>query len=111
MKNKNMNYHYKTMDSEVGKLKLIATDKGLAAILWENDKPYRVPLSPISENKKHPVLQETEKQLKEYFAGKRNTFPLKVDPQGTDFQNKGWQALLTIPFGETRSYGQIARQI
>jgi methylated-DNA-[protein]-cysteine S-methyltransferase len=106
-----MNYHYKIMDSEVGKLKLVATDKGLAAILWENDHPRRVRLGPVSENKKHPVLQETEKQLNEYFAGKRNRFSVKLDPRGTDFQNKVWQALRTIPFGETRSYGQIARQI
>jgi methylated-DNA-[protein]-cysteine S-methyltransferase len=106
-----MNYHYKIMDSVVGKLKLVATDKGLAAILWENDNPRRVRLSPISENKNHPVLQETEKQLGEYFAGKRNTFSITLDPKGTDFQTKVWQALLTIPFGETRSYAQIARQI
>jgi methylated-DNA-[protein]-cysteine S-methyltransferase len=107
----NMNYHYKTMDSEVGKLKLIASDKGLAAILWEDDKPGRVRLSPLAEDKKHPILQETEKQLGEYFAGKRNRFTVKLDAQGTEFQNKVWQALRTIPFGETRSYGQIAKQI
>jgi methylated-DNA-[protein]-cysteine S-methyltransferase len=115
MKTKNkvetMNYHYKTMDSVVGKLKLVATDKGLAAILWENDSPKRVRLSPVSENQKHLVLEETEKQLNEYFDGKRKSFSVKLDPKGTDFQNQVWQALLTIPFGETRSYGQIAKQI
>ena len=106
-----MNYHCKTMDSAVGKLKLIATDQGLAAILWENDNPRRVRLGPVLENKKHPVLLETEKQLGEYFAGQRKRFSVKLDPQGTGFQNEVWQALLTIPFGETRSYGQIAKQI
>ena len=96
----------------MGKLTLVATDKGLAGDpVGEPDNPRRVPLSPVTENKKHPVLLETEKQLGEYFAGKRNRFSLKLDPQGTDFQNKVWQALLTIPFGETRSYGQIAKQI
>jgi methylated-DNA-[protein]-cysteine S-methyltransferase len=110
-KKQNMNYYYKTMDSPVGNLKLIATDQGLAAILWENDNPRRVPLSPLSANKKHLILQETEKELSEYFAGQRNNFSVKLNPQGTDFQNKVWQALLTIPFGETRSYGQIATQI
>jgi methylated-DNA-[protein]-cysteine S-methyltransferase len=107
----NMAYHYKTMASPVGRLTLIATEKGLAAVLWENDNPHRVPLTPLVEDKKHPVLQETERQLNEYFAGKRNTFSVKLDPQGTEFQNKVWEALLTIPFGETRSYGQIARQV
>ena len=68
-------------------------------------------LGPVAENQKHPVLQETEKQLAEYFEGKRKSFSVRLDAQGTDFQNKVWQALRTIPFGETRSYGQIARQI
>jgi len=109
--NKNMNYHYKTMDSMVGKLTLVATDKGLAAVLWENDNPRRVRLGPVAENKKHPVLMEAETQLDEYFAGKRNRFSVKLDPKGTEFQNKVWDALRTIPFGETRSYGEIAKQI
>ena len=106
-----MSYAYKIMKSPVGKLKLVASDKGLVAILWENDKPHRVRLSPASEDKNHPVLLEAERQLNGYFAGKRNPFSLKLDFQGTEFQKKVWQALLTIPFGETRSYGQIARQI
>src|SRR5579871_1855575 len=67
-----MNYSYKIMPTVVGKLKLIASDKGLAAILWENDKPSRVRLSPIAEDKNHPVLVETERQLNDYFAGTRS---------------------------------------
>ena len=106
-----MNYHCKTMNSPVGKLKLIATDRGLAAILWENDPPGRVRLNPLLENQKHPVLVKTEKQLNEYFAERRKVFSVRLDPRGTDFQNQVWQALRTIPFGETRSYAQIARQI
>lgn len=104
-------YHYKTVKSPVGQLKLVATDRGLAAILWENDNPKRVPLNPMIENREHPVLRETERQLNEYFAGKRKTFSLKFDPAGTEFQKKVWEALYTIPFGETRSYGDIAQQI
>ena len=57
------------------------------------------------------MLLETERQLNDYFAGKRKSFSLKLDFQGTEFQKKVWAALLTIPFGETRSYGQIAKQI
>ena len=99
------------MYSPVGKLKLVASHRGLAAILWEKDDPKRVRLSPLVEDKGHPVLLEAERQLNEYFAGKRKTFSLKFDFAGTEFQQKVWQALATIPFGETRSYGQIARQI
>jgi methylated-DNA-[protein]-cysteine S-methyltransferase len=106
-----MAYFYKHMKSPVGELKLVASDQGLAAILWENDKPNRVQLGDMAENKTHPVLLETEQQLKDYFAGKRNAFSVKLDFAGTEFQKQVWQALLQIPFGETRSYGQIAKQI
>jgi methylated-DNA-[protein]-cysteine S-methyltransferase len=106
-----MTYFYKTMKSPVGELKLVASDNGLAAILWENDDPRRVRLAPLSEDTKHPVLLETERQLNDYFGGKRKSFSLKLDFRGTEFQKRVWAALLTIPFGETRSYGQIAKQI
>jgi methylated-DNA-[protein]-cysteine S-methyltransferase len=101
----------KTMASPVGTLTLVASDKGLAAILWENDKPGRVRLNIVKQDRKHPVLLKTERQLKEYFAGTRKAFKLPLDFVGTDFQKKVWKALLAIPFGETRSYAQIARQV
>ena len=104
-------YVYKTMKSPVGELTLVGSDRGLAAVLWENDKPDRVRMNVVGEDKKHPVLVETEWQLTEYFAGKRKKFSVKLDFIGTEFQNKVWHALLTIPFGETRSYGEIARQL
>ena len=106
-----MTCFYKFMKSPVGILKLVANENGLIAILWENDAPNRVRLSPLEENKVHPVLLETERQLNAYFAGKIKKFAVKLDFAGTDFQKKVWQALLTIPFGETRSYEQIAKQI
>jgi methylated-DNA-[protein]-cysteine S-methyltransferase len=104
-------YVSKMIDSPIGKLKLVATDKGLAAILWENDRPHRVPLNIAAEDRDHPILVEAERQLAEYFAGDRTTFDLALDVTGTPFQQKVWAALRTIPFGETRSYGEIARQI
>jgi methylated-DNA-[protein]-cysteine S-methyltransferase len=106
-----MTYSCKSMQSPVGELKLVASDKGLAAILWENDDPRRVRLAPVSENENHPVLLESERQLNDYFSGKRKSFSQPLDFKGTEFQKKVWAALLTIPFGETRSYGQIAKQI
>lgn len=106
-----MSYVYKVVDSPVGKLKLVANGSRLSAILWENDKPNRVRLGPIHEEENNPILAEAERQLNEYFAGKRNRFELELDFIGTEFQKKVWEALLTIPFGETRSYGEIAVQI
>ena len=104
-------YVFKTVASPVGRLKLVASDDGLAAILWENDNPRRVRLDIVAEDENHPVLRETERQLGEYFAGQRKAFDVALDFAGTAFQKKVWAALLTIPFGETRSYAQIARQI
>jgi methylated-DNA-[protein]-cysteine S-methyltransferase len=102
---------YKTMKSPVGALRLVASHDGLAAVLWENDKPGRVRLNLAGEDEGHPVLVEAERQLNEYFAGRRKTFSLKLDFAGTEFQRKVWQALLEIPFGQTRSYGEIAKRI
>lgn len=101
----------KEIDSPVGPLKLVASDAGLAAILWPNDDPTRVRLGVPVGDDAHPVLLETERQLREYFDGTRKAFDLKLDFNGTEFQRKVWSALLTIPYGETRSYAQIARQI
>ncbi|OTG79804.1 methylated-DNA--[protein]-cysteine S-methyltransferase [Acinetobacter sp. ANC 4648] len=99
------------MASPVGLLKLVANDQALVAVLWENENPKRVRLAELVEDKKHPILLETQKQLSEYFTGQRTQFDLPLKFQGTEFQKKIWQALLTIPFGETRSYKQIAEQI
>ena len=106
-----MTYHYKLMPSPVGELTLVARDGKLSAILWEVERANRVRLGELIEANDSPVLRETERQLKEYFAGTRNQFELELDFTGTDFQKQVWQALLTIPFGETRSYSQIAEQI
>jgi len=106
-----MSLAYKKMSSPIGALKLVASDNGLVAILWENDSPRRVRLGEMVEEEQHPVLVETEGQLKEYFAGKRKTFSVALDMRGTRFQRDVWEALLAIPFGETRSYGQLAKQL
>lgn len=100
-----------TIASPVGRLQLVASDAALVAILWEKDDPARVPLGALAEDDTHPVLAETARQLGQYFAGTRTSFTIPLDFTGTAFQREVWQALLTIPFGETRSYRQIAEQI
>lgn len=102
---------FKWIESPVGSLKLVGNDEGLTALLWENDRPHRVRLGAMVANPEHSILRRTERQLVEYFRGERRAFDVKLAFVGTPFQNMVWQALLTIPYGETRSYGQIARQI
>lgn len=106
-----MSLAYKTIESPIGKLKLVASDKGLVAILWEKDSPRRVRLDELVADEQHLVLVETARQLGQYFAGKRKTFSIALDMRGTRFQKDVWEALLAIPFGETRSYGQLAKQL
>jgi len=106
-----MTYSSATYQSPVGELTLIASDKGLRAVLWENDDPRRVRSGETVEDEANPHLQKAITQLTEYFAGKRKNFDLTLDFAGTDFQKQVWHALLEIPYGETRSYGDIARKL
>jgi len=89
----------------------VASHQGLVALLWENDDPKRVPLDEPTEDGDHPILALAEKELEEYFAGKRSVFSVPLDMRGTPFQKQVWEALQDIPFGETRSYGQLANQL
>lgn len=104
-----------TYRSPVGKLTLVANARALVAILWENDRPERVTVlrggAHPETDRAHPILRETARQLDQYFGGKRTEFDLPLDPVGTEFQKKAWNALRRIPFGETRSYGDQAKRI
>ena len=106
-----MKLAFMEMPSPVGILKLVATKNALVAVLWENENPKRVRLAELIEQVDHPILLATQKQLSEYFAGTRQRFDLPLDFEGTEFQKRVWQALLDIPFGETRSYRDIAEQV
>jgi methylated-DNA-[protein]-cysteine S-methyltransferase len=99
-----------TLDSPVGVLSLVAADSALIALVWRRES-HRGAFENAVENPEHPVLRETSRQLREYFAGTRRTFDIPLEFRGTDFQRRAWSALLTIPYGETRSYGQMAEQI
>lgn len=106
-----MQLSYCYMASPVGQLKLVANEQALVAILWDNENPKRVRLAELIEDVSHPILLNTQQQLIEYFSGQRKVFDILLDFEGTDFQKQVWSALLTIPYGETRSYKQIAQQL
>ncbi len=106
-----MTLYQASLPSPVGCLSLVASDRGLVAVLWPDDRPARVPLDPAEERPNHPLLAAAVKQLDAYFAGSLHRFDLPLDPRGTAFQRSVWSALLEIPFGETRSYADVARAI
>lgn len=101
--------HYKIIASPIGDLQLIASDKGLFAVLPQNH--FRDASDEIVENNNHPILLKTEKQLGEYFSGKRKEFDVKLEMRGTVFQINAWRQLQKIPYGETISYGKQAERI
>ena len=68
-------------------------------------------LGTLKLDQRHPILLETERQLSEYFAGKRIRFTVPLEPRGSEFQKRVWSALKEIPFGKTRSYLDLAKTI
>jgi len=99
-------------EAPMGTLTLIASDRGLRAILWPNDTDdrMRVRLGP-TESGDSPVLRETVRQLDEYFSGERLTFDVSLDLAGTEFQVRVWQGLADVPYGRTTTYGEQAAHL
>jgi methylated-DNA-[protein]-cysteine S-methyltransferase len=100
--------HYRTIDSPIGALALAGRGRALSNLRMLN-QTYEPDRSDwVRDDQAFPDAVD---QLEEYFAGKRTEFDLELNLLGSEFQRRVWQALLTIPYGETRSYGQIADQI
>lgn len=91
-------------NSPLGLLEIRASDAALTALAFVKKKSG-------ADSPAHPVLKKCVKQLAEYFAGKRRDFDLPLELIGTDFQKRVWGALLKIPYGQTASYGDIAKKI
>jgi len=99
------------MDSPVGELRIVATDDAVLAIEFS---PFRGLANgrPVGERTDdHSMLRETVRQLSSYFSRGRRDFDLPLDPQGSAFQRRVWDQLRLIPYGETASYGEIARRL
>ena len=100
---------YSHCESPIGTLLLVAGQRGLSQI-WFEGKDHRAALG--AESREDEVaLREVTHQLRAYFAGELETFELALAPGGTPFQQKVWSELLKIPYGETTSYGELARRI
>jgi len=100
---------YCITNSPVGPLLLAGEDGALAMLEFERGRrPPRVELDWREDRK---PFREALKQLEAYFAGRLHRFELRLAPEGTPFQRQVWDALLEIPYGQTRSYGEMARRI
>ena len=97
----------KQMDSLLGKLVLCQRDNALCALHFGMEAPVMYK----GEVRDTPLLLQAQQQLTEYFAGERHVFDMPITMEGTPFQLRVWQALRDIPYGEVRTYGEIARMI
>lgn len=91
--------------SPVGWLALVASDEALMRIKFLETKPDAHP------QQDNTIIQQTKKELSAYFDGKRKTFSIPLDVEGTDFQQLVWKELIHIPFGQTITYGQLAQKL
>ncbi|MCS0638495.1 methylated-DNA--[protein]-cysteine S-methyltransferase [Streptomyces sp. LP05-1] len=101
-----MNRRHTVTDSPYGPLTLVATDAGLRG-LYMTDQRHRPPEETFGDPDPRPFT-EAIRQLGAYFAGELTAFQLPLDLTGTPFQRRVWELLLTIPYGETRTYGELA---
>jgi methylated-DNA-[protein]-cysteine S-methyltransferase len=101
-------YWYES-DSPVGRLLLVANAQALTQLHFQTG-PHPLRAAPEWRRAAEPFMTVLA-QLQEYFAGTRRTFELPLAPQGTAFQLAVWQALRAIPYGETVSYGELARRL
>ena len=92
-------------DSPVGSLLLTCRDEGLTGIWFDRELPDHC------RQENHPILHQTQLWLDGYFSGEKPSMEIPLAPDGTEFQKQVWKRLLTIPYGETKTYGGIAREV
>jgi methylated-DNA-[protein]-cysteine S-methyltransferase len=97
--------YYDVIDTPFGRLTPVVNDSGGLTMLHFGEQ------HPASAERSSARLEEVSRQMREYFEGSRKTFDLKLAAEGTDFQRRVWELLVTIPYGSTRSYVDIAREL
>ena len=97
--------------SPVGNILLAADNTGLTGLWFEGQKYFALSLDKEHEEKEIPLFEEVKQWLDIHFSGKEPDFTVPLHFTGTDFQNEVWEILYTIPYGQTMTYGEIAKQI
>ena len=101
--------HYSVIDSPVGPLAIVMSDRGLMRL--EFHRKGNIPDNKFNWVADEPRTKAVRRELEQYFGGRRREFSVPLDLRGTDFQLRCWRELLKIPYGETRTYADIARAI
>ncbi len=102
---------YDIMNSELGPILFSRDDKGINRVHFLNSAKPLPRDESWQQTSQDPLLQKTRSQLKAYFSGKRRQFSLPLSMEGTDFQIRVWKTLITIPYGRTWSYKELATTI
>lgn len=98
-------------ESRLGKILLASDGDALTGLWFYGQKYFASTLSEEHMEKELPVFEKVKKWLDDYFAGKDPAVDFKLAPKGTDFRQQVWKLLLDIPYGEVKTYGEIAREI
>jgi len=100
-----------TYTSPLGPIVIESDGQAITSLRFSNAKTSSVPTAPKEAVPTPPIIAETLQWLDDYFAGKRPCVVPRLNPQGTDFQKRVWQALFTIWYSQTKTYGEIARMV
>ena len=102
--------HCDFYDSPQGRMLLVANDEGLCGVYFDGQK-YLPDIDPAwRHDPNHTTLEQAKRELEEYFAGERKRFEAALAPEGTPFQRAVWRAISTVAFGETITYGELAKR-
>ncbi len=103
---------FKSVESPVGLLTMVASDMGLHALLFGDEAVACAQgFKDSTEDPDHPILLQAERELREYFQGKRKRFDVQPNLAGTPFQRQVWNMLREIPYGQTTTYGELATRM
>lgn len=103
--------HYRDIDTPLGTMRLTARGQRFTGAHFIGEKHFPALAPDWQRDDLHATLRQASQQLSEYFAGERKQFALPLAPEGTPFQQQVWTALLSIPYGETISYLELARRV
>jgi len=103
-------HYYDTFESPQGRMLLLATDDGICGVYFNGQKYFPEKNKEWKHGANHAPLKQAKRELLEYFAGRRKRFDIALAPRGTAFQRAVWKAISKVGFGETISYGELARR-